>query len=118
MVRCRRQEEGINIIILVICDYFTHWVEAIALPNQEGPTIAKTLVDEWVCRLGPPFAIHSDQGKAFESCLFTEMCHLLGIHKTCTTPYHPQSDALVEHFNRTPQMLLTVHLEQVPENTR
>ena len=26
---------------------------------------------------------------------------MFGIQKTCMTPYHPQSDGLVEHFNRT-----------------
>ena len=30
-----------------------------------------------------------------------EVCRILQIHKTCTTPYHPQSDGLVERFNQT-----------------
>ena len=29
------------------------------------------------------------------------MCELLGIRKTRTTPYHPQSDGMVERFNRS-----------------
>ena len=29
------------------------------------------------------------------------MCRLLGIKKTRTTPYHPQSDGMVERFNHT-----------------
>ena len=30
-----------------------------------------------------------------------EVCRLLGIQKTRTTPYNPKSDGLVERFNRT-----------------
>ena len=59
---------------------------------------------ESVC---PPFcqpfrsAPYTDQGRNFESTLMKEVCQLLGIVKTRTTPYHPQSDGLVERFNRT-----------------
>ncbi len=50
--------------------------------------------------------IHSDQGRNFESQLFGELCRLLQISKTRTTPYRPQSDGLVERFNRTLQQML------------
>ena len=33
--------------------------------------------------------------------MIAEVCRLLGVVKTRTTPYHPQSDGLVERFNRT-----------------
>ena len=40
-----------------------------------------------------------------------EICHLLGIKKTRTTPYHPQSDGLVQHFNRTLLNTLSIAVE-------
>ena len=55
----------------------------------------------FICRFGVPDSIHTDQGKNFESKVIQEICHLLGVTKTGTTPYHPQSDGLVERFNRT-----------------
>ena len=61
--------------------------------------MAKVLVNEWICRFGAPDDIHLDQGKNFESPLFVEVCHLHGMEKTRTTPYHWQSDGLVERFN-------------------
>ena len=54
-----------------------------------------------------PQLIHSGQGRNFESALFAEMCQLLGIKKTRTTPYHPASDGMVERFNRTLEMQLS-----------
>lgn len=56
---------------------------------------------EYVSQYGVPMILHSDQGRNFESAVFQEMCELLGIKKTKTTPYHPQSDGMVERFNRT-----------------
>ena len=106
-----------NKYILVITDYFTRWAEALSLPNQEAVTVAQALFNEWICRFGAPDAIHSDQGRNFESNMFAELCRLLGIHKTRTTPYHPQSDGLVERLNRTLRMLLTTHMQHVPEDT-
>ena len=33
--------------------------------------------------------------------MFRQCCELLGVHQTRTTPLHPQSDGMVERFNRT-----------------
>ena len=95
-----------NVYILVVMDYFTKWVEAYALPNHTALVVADKLVNEWVCRYGAPLHLHSDQGRDFESNLFKEVCRLLDIRKTHTTPYHPQSDGQVERFNRTLKLML------------
>lgn len=99
--------EAGNKYIMVVSDYFTKWTEAYAIPNQEARTVASRLVDEFVCRFGAPETLHSDQGRNFESKLMQEMCILLGIRKTRTTPYHPQSDGQVERFNRTLASMLS-----------
>ena len=84
-----------NRYILVVGDYFTKWTEAYPLPDMEALSIAKVLVNEFICRFGVPDSIHTDQGKNFEAKVIQEICHLLGVTKTRTTPYHPQSDGLV-----------------------
>ena len=96
-----------NEYILVVCDYFTKWVECYALPDHRAQTVANAVVSNFVSRFGVPSVIHSDQGREFESRLFEEVCQLLGFEKTRTTPYHPQSDGLVERFNRTLQQMLS-----------
>ena len=98
-----------NRYVLVIMDYFTKWAEAYALPNQQAETIANVLVTEFICRYGIPLQIHSDQGTNFESNLFHHLCSLLGIDKTRTTAYHPQSDGLVERFNRTLETMISMY---------
>ena len=97
-----------NRYVLVAMDYFTRWAEAYAIPNQEAITIATKLVDVLFLRFSIPEQLHSDQGRQFESRLMSEICSLLGIRKTRTTPYHPQSDGLVERFNRTLLNMLSI----------
>ncbi|GBM48620.1 Transposon Ty3-I Gag-Pol polyprotein [Araneus ventricosus] len=90
-----------NRYVLVLMDYFTKWPEAIPIPDQEASTVAEELVRSWISGYGVPMILHSDQGTNFNSALFTELCNLLGILKTRTTALHPESDGMVERFNRT-----------------
>ena len=96
-----------NKYVLCIGDYFTKWIEAIPLPDQEARTIAEALIESVICRFGVPLQIHTDQGRNFQSALLLELCQLLDIDKTRTTPYRPQSDGMVERFNRTLTGMLT-----------
>ncbi|PIK39039.1 Retrovirus-related Pol polyprotein from transposon [Apostichopus japonicus] len=97
-----------NRYVVVIADYFTKWTEAFAIADMEAETVARVLVEEFICRFGVPEELHTDQGRQFESELFQHMCRLLDIHKTRTTPFHPQSDGMVERFNRTLEDMLSL----------
>ena len=96
-----------NRYILVVADYFTRWTEAYPIPNQEATTVARRFIVEFVCRYGAPLQILTDQGAQFQSQLFAEMCQLLNIDKIRTSSYHPQTDGLVERFNRTLTSMLS-----------
>ena len=54
---------------------------------MEARTVEKILVEQVITRFGLPYTKHSDQGRQNESELFKEMCNLLQIKKTHTTPY-------------------------------
>ena len=91
-----------NKYILVVGDYFSKWMEAYPIPNQTAVMVAEKFFNEFVCHFGVPSLLHSDQGSNFEAQVFKEMCNILGIEKTRTTPYNPKSDGLIEKFNNTP----------------
>ena len=83
------------------------WTESFAMPNQEAETVADIIVREFVSRFGVLRQLRTDQGHNFESRLFHEMCRILEIDKTRTTPLRPQSDGTVERFNRTLKPMLS-----------
>ena len=92
-----------NRYVMVVGDYFSRWMEALPIPNQEvSSTVAEMLVDEVFLRFSPLEQLHTDQGRQFESKLISEVCKLLHNNKTRTTPYHPQCDGLVEMVQQDP----------------
>ncbi|CAC5401671.1 unnamed protein product [Mytilus coruscus] len=56
--------------------------------------------------MGPYKTLSFDQGRNFESDLFKEICTLLEIKKTRSTPYRPSSNGLIEKFNQTLEKML------------
>ena len=66
-------------------------------------------------RFSLPDQILSDQGRQFESAIINELCGLLQIQKSRTTPYHPQGDGLVvERSNRTLLNMLSIVVKDHP----
>jgi len=98
-----------NCYLLVIQDYFTKWADAIPLPDQTASRITVELI-KFFCTYGPPQVLHSDQGRNFESTIFTQVLDAFGIRKSHTTPYHPQGDGMLERFNRTLLQLLRAYV--------
>lgn len=95
-----------NRYLLVIGDHFTKWTEAIPLPNITAVSVAQAFVEHFICRFGVPLEILTDQGRQFESELFRELCQYLEIDKTRTSPWRPQTNGMIERFNRTVVQML------------
>ena len=106
------QSESGNRYVLLVGDYFTRWIEAYTIPEFSAITVAQKLVYEFSSRFSTPFDLHLDQGRNYESQLFKEVCELLEVNKTRSSPYHPQSNGMIERFNRTLIDMTAVYTNQ------
>ena len=86
--------------LLTIVDWFTRWPEAIPLVDATAETVAQAFISNWVSRFGVPTLITTDQGRQFESSLWSQLMKILGTQRTCTTAYHPIANGLVERLHR------------------
>ena len=93
--------------ILVILDYATRYPEAIPLRTMASKGIARELVLMF-SRVGIPL---TDQGTPFMSRIMKDLCKLMQIKQLRTSVYHPQTDGLVERFNRTLKQMLKKVME-------
>ena len=105
---------GGNQYILVIVDHFSRFAQAYATRNKSSAAVAKKLYNDFVLRFGLPARILSDQGGEFESKTIRALNHLVGIQKSRTTPYHPQSNGACERMNQT----LLKMLRSLPEEDK
>ena len=97
-----------NNYILVITDYFTKYTQFVAMKGCTAMQCADALMEHFICHVGVPRVIHSDQGVQFESELFQELCRLLSVRKTRTTSYYPACDGQAERNLRSMQGMLKV----------
>ncbi len=80
--------------------------EAVPLRGINAAHIAEELIKIFAARVGMPEEILTDQGSNFTSQLLAEFYQLLHIQSIRTSPYHPQTDGLVERFNQTLKSML------------
>ncbi|CAM4813807.1 unnamed protein product [Rotaria magnacalcarata] len=90
-----------NQYVLVITDYFTRHITALALPNCTAETTARALFDDFFCKFGIPSIILSDRGIHFQNNLMENLQKLIGYNHIYSTAYHPQTNGVVERFNAT-----------------
>ncbi|KAL7830269.1 hypothetical protein SRHO_G00313960 [Serrasalmus rhombeus] len=93
-----------NRYILTLCDYATRYPEAFALRNVKTRQVVNALI-QLISRVGIPREILTDQGTNFTSKQLKDVFSLLGIKGLKTTPYHPQTDGLMERFKTLKVML-------------
>src|SRR6185436_5270281 len=101
-----------NKYIIVAMDYLTKWPEAKAVKEATAKESAKFIYENIICRFGCPKIILSDRGTHFRNELIKELCDKFTIKHKLSSPYHPQTNGLVERFNRTLKETLSKVSEQ------
>ena len=86
--------------VLVVVDHFTHYVRVYVTKNHTARTTARVLYNNYFSIFGFPQKLMSDQGTEFCGNVIAAMCSLLGIEKTLTTPYHPQTNGSAERVHQ------------------
>ena len=80
---------------MVVSYYFLKWIDCLAVPDQQVYAVADAkVVTKFFARFKLLLFLLTD----FDTWLFQKVCDLLGMQKTLTRLYRPQSDVLVEHF--------------------
>ena len=102
--------------ILVITDMFTKFCRASAMADSKAETVAESFVNDWLSIFGAPEKLLTDQGSQFTSALFLSLCRILGIKKIFTTPYHPQTDGVVERNNQTLVKIMSMYVATDQQN--
>ena len=82
-------------------DHFTRYAIAVPTRNMSAKTTASAFLNEFVAHYGYPSRLHSDQGAQFEGQIIRELCNLVAMTKSHTTPYHPAGNELTERLNKT-----------------
>ena len=79
------------------------------LAAGEGPATVKVVVKKLMLlfsRVGIAREVLTDQGSCFMSQVMKELLSLLQVKQLRTLLYHPQTDGLVERFNKTLKQML------------
>ena len=89
-----------NQYILLVVEYVSKWVEAIACPRNDANNVVGFIQRNMLSRFGAPRTIISDEGNHFANTLFSKLMSRYGIRHIMGFAYHPQSNGQAEISNR------------------
>lgn len=102
--------EGFN-YIMVIQDYFSRFVTTVPLRSKSAAETAAALLRAWIVPFGAPESLLTDQGTEFLGEFALVLAKYRVSHRF-TTPYHPETDGMVERTNRTLLQAISTSLHQ------
>jgi transposase InsO family protein len=90
----------VTTIILVVVDRFTKMAHFVSMKKKDSPTVARAYLENVWKYHGFPEDVVSDRDTTFTGSFFTDMYDYLGIMRSMSTAYHPQTDGQTEPINQ------------------
>ena len=94
------REAGHKYIIITI-NYLIKWAEAHPLIFADQIEITQFVYEDIISRHGCPCTIISDNGTHFDNSFMSSICDKFRIKHRFSSPYHPQTNGLIEWLNQT-----------------
>jgi transposase InsO family protein len=93
--------------IITAIDYATRWTVCRAVPEMTAAAVAKFLYHDILLNFGAPYEIITDRGAAFLSEALQDFEATQRIRHRASTPYHPQTNGMVERMHATLGAMIT-----------
>ena len=93
-------------MLLVICDYYSNFIEVERLNNTTTSGVTKALKVQFA-RYGVPDTVVSDNGPQFGSKEFIVFAKTWGFTHVTSSPHYPQSNGKAENAVKTLKRLFT-----------
>lgn len=84
-----------NKLICIIQGLFSKFVVTITLRDISAEVVSYSFINNFALKYGISFYVHIDNGIQFESSYLKKNLNKIGMCKTKSSSYHPQSDGLV-----------------------
>jgi hypothetical protein len=87
-------------IILVVVDRFTKMSHLIPIKKKDSSTVARAYLQNVWKYHGFPEHVMTDTDSTFTGSFFTDLYNYLGLKRSMSTAYHPQTDGQTEWINQ------------------
>lgn len=106
-----------NSYILTLLDDFSKFEWTSLMKGHEANIVSQYFVTQFVCLHGQLQSLVTDCGIEFFSKVVKEVCKLLKISQTSTTPYHLQTNGGLERSHRTLGEYFRNYINKNPKNS-